>query len=109
MSEADLLVGWTTVSTIKEAQQLANGLIEARLAACVQVDGPIQSFYSWKGEIRTDKEVRLWIKYPARKDEAIQRLLNNLHPYAVPQWVSVPVERMSASYGKWVNDSCPDR
>jgi periplasmic divalent cation tolerance protein len=99
--DRDILVVTTTVPTLAQAQALGRALVEARLAACVQLEPGLQSFYRWQDRVCDDPEVRLTIKtLPARAGE-LQAFLARHHPYDVPQFVA---QRMEASpaYFAWV-------
>lgn len=96
-----LRIAWTTVETTTDAESLAREIMDSHLAACVQMDSPVRSMFRWKGKLETSEEIRLWVKYPAGNEEALQRLVNTHHPYEVPQWVSVDAETMARAYGEW--------
>ncbi|MEJ6020775.1 divalent-cation tolerance protein CutA [Ramlibacter sp. PS4R-6] len=91
----------TTVGSLDDAKRLARGLVEAKLAACVQLDAIAASVYRWEGKVCEDAETRLTIKtLPARAD-ALRAFLDEHHPYDVPQFVALPC-RASDAYGEWV-------
>jgi len=93
----------TTTETDAEARALAAGLLEARLAACVQCEA-IRSLYVWDGAVQDDGEVRLLIKTPtARRDAALDWLRAN-HPYDVPQLVAVAADVVDAPYLAWAHE-----
>jgi periplasmic divalent cation tolerance protein len=96
-----LLIGWTTVDSEPAAQQLARGLVESGLAACVQIDAGIESVYRWEGAVQTDKEWRLMVKFPESQSEAIAAYLDAQHPYDTPQWVVARAEHVAPAYLKW--------
>jgi periplasmic divalent cation tolerance protein len=102
----DIRIGWTTVETKEQAEDLAKALIEARLAACVQIDPPMKAFFPWKGVVEEGEELRLWVKYPADHEDALQALLAEKHPYETPQWIAVGAEALGASYAEWVFAEC---
>jgi len=102
MPHAKILIGWTTVDSVKAARQLATGLIAAQLAACVQVDVPVISHYVWQGKQTQTKEWRLWVKFPADNSAAIEEWLKSHHPYSTPQWLAVEAVRVAKSYQKWI-------
>ena len=93
----------TTTALREEAERIARELVEARLAACVQIVGPITSTYRWQGQIETGEEWQCWAKTRgalfARVEEAIRRI----HPYEVPEILAVPVVAGSASYLAWLD------
>ena len=101
-----LLVGWTTVGNREDAGRLARGLVENRLAACVQIDGPIASHYFWGNRAETAEEYRLTIKFiPARAAELETWLLTH-HPYATPEWIFVRAEHVAEKYLSWARTNC---
>lgn len=104
MQKSGIRIAWTTVESRKDALHLAHSLIKARLAACVQVDGPVQSVYPWKGAVETGEEYRLWIKYPANREPAIREWIAANHPYEVPQWIAVEAVEVAGNYAGWVRE-----
>lgn len=102
MSEAvhTLMVVTTTVASADDAQRLAAQAVQARLAACVQVEA-ITSHYVWQGQAHADAEWRLVCKTTPAVAPALQAWLQAQHPYDVPQLLAQPVQA-SASYAAWV-------
>src|SRR5690606_21914986 len=96
-----MLIGWTTVETAEQARALATGLIESRLAACVQIDGPITSVYRWDGAIESTPEYRVTVKFLVDRSFALETWLHNHHPYATPQWIVVRAEHVAEKYLSW--------
>lgn len=94
-------IGWTTVANAEDAEKLARELVEARLAVCVQIDGPITSFYRWEEQVAVDQEYRITIKFLAENTEKIESWMNGNHPYEIPQWLSLAAERVNNAYRKW--------
>jgi len=91
----------TTVATREDAERLARALLDRRLAACVQLDGGVQSHYRWKGELCADAEVRLTVKSLPRLLAPLQDFMAEQHPYEVPQllWQTLGA---SPAYAEWV-------
>ncbi len=98
-----ICVGWTTVETKEQADALAQGLVESRLAACVQIDGPVVSHYRWEGKLERAREFRLAVKFAEGKVADIETYLRTHHPYDTPQWVAVKATHCSPDYAAWVN------
>ena len=96
-----MLVGWTTTETEAQAQEIARGLIDRRLAACVQIDGPITAVYRWEGSTTAATEYRLAIKFLATRHLEVETWLHNHHPYTTPQWIVVRSEHVSEKYLSW--------
>lgn len=82
---------------------MARALVEERLAACVQIDGPICSTYSWQGNIEQSTEFRLTLKTCRSKLDVLLASLNQLHPYETPEilWFEVSA---SEGYANWLLD-----
>ncbi len=84
------------------AQALASGLVEARLAACVNVLPQIRSTYRWQGAVHDEAESLMVIKTGASRLAALQGWLVEHHPYDVPEVVALPVEQGLPAYLEWV-------
>lgn len=95
----------TTVGTGFDARALAHALVELRLAACVNIVERIGSVYRWEGKVEDDAEQLLVIKTADARVEALREELFRRHPYAVPEFVVLPVSATSAAYGAWLLES----
>ena len=91
----------TTVATPEDAQRLADGLLEQRLAACVQTLA-IQSAYRWKGAVQREPEQLLLIKTRAALYPAVEAHLRAHHPYELPEIVYLPIAAGSPDYLRWL-------
>ncbi|MBL9215443.1 MAG: divalent-cation tolerance protein CutA [Opitutaceae bacterium] len=96
-----MFVAWTTTGNRADADRLALGAVETRLAACAQVDGPITSFYHWDGKLNRSEEYRIWFKYLPANASALGSWIHNHHPYATPQWIEVSAENVGEKYLSW--------
>lgn len=96
------LVILCTAPNEEVAAELARGLVDAKLAACVNVIGGLRSFYRWKGEVHDEREVQLVIKTRRARYEALEAWLGEHHPYEVPEILAMPVDRGSRPYLDWV-------
>ena len=94
----DILTVTTTVGSAADAQKLARAILQGRLAACVQVEEGLTSFYRWQGKECEDPEVRLTIKTLPGCTGALQALFALQHPYELPQFVAVRMEASEAYY-----------
>ena len=95
----------TTVAADADGVALGRTLIEERLAACVNVLPPMTSVYQWKGAVEESAERQLLIKTSADRVPALERRLHELHPYEVPEFVVLSVERGSSAYLAWIAES----
>jgi len=96
-----MFVAWTTTSTQDEADRLARGAVEARLAACAQVDGPITSYYHWEGKLEQAEEYRVWFKFLPGNASALSAWVHGQHPDTTPQWIVVNAEHVGEKYLSW--------
>ncbi len=92
----------TTTDSREEARRLARGLVEARLAACVQM-ASVDSVYEWKGGIQEDAETLLLIKTRRVRYGDVETYLRRHHSYEVPEIVAVPVETGLPAYLEWMD------
>jgi periplasmic divalent cation tolerance protein len=92
----------TTMPDDPQADELARTLVTERLAACVNVHGPMSSTYRWKQTVEREAERQLVIKTTADRLAAVERRLRELHPYEVPEFLVVPIEGGSDAYLQWV-------
>lgn len=94
----------TTVASEADAQALARAILDRRLAACVQLETGVRSFYRWQGKDCDDAEVRLAIKTVPEAVPALQALFDELHPYDLPQFLGAPMAA-SPAYAQWVREA----
>lgn len=99
-----MLVVLTTAPNIEEAETLARKIIEARLAACVQILPQIVSFYCWKNAIQKDSENLLLIKTLPKKYEELEKFIQSNHSYETPEIVALSAEKVSESYLNWIKN-----
>jgi periplasmic divalent cation tolerance protein len=95
----------TTVASEEEAERIAAELIERRLAACVQVLGPIESRYRWQGKIETAKEWLCLAKTDSARYPELEATIGELHSYEEPEVVATPIVAGSRGYLRWVEQS----
>ena len=91
-----------TAASREEAARLAEMLVGARLAACVQIMPEMESIYWWEGAIRREPEFLLLAKTTAGRFAAIEREVRALHSYETPEIVALPVTDISAPYLEWL-------
>ncbi len=95
----------TTLASREQAEALARRLVDSRLAACVQIVGPVTSVYRWKGEVSRDEETLLLIKSRRGLVAAIAALFREAHPYEVPELIATQIVEGGASYLEWLGES----
>lgn len=95
----------TTAGSEAEACKIAQALVERRLAACVNIVGPVHSVYRWKGAVESAPEHLLIIKTTAAVFPRVRDAIRELHSYELPECVMLPVEGGSEEYLKWIEQS----
>jgi periplasmic divalent cation tolerance protein len=101
MSQIRACVVMTTVSNKEQAEKLARTVLEARLAACVQIQD-ITSYYWWDEKINRDAEQLLFLKTTADKYQALEAHLIANHSYDTPEILRLPVEAGFEKYLNWM-------
>jgi periplasmic divalent cation tolerance protein len=87
------------------AERLARALLDARLAACVNVVPGVRSFYRWKGEIESAAEFMLIVKTSRDLFPALRIEIEKLHPYEVPELLALPVLAGAENYLSWLESN----
>jgi periplasmic divalent cation tolerance protein len=105
MDRSDYLVALTTVAAEEDAVRLARGLLDRRVAACVNIVPGVRSLYRWKGAIEDDREHLLVIKTSADRYPALSEAIEEIHPYEVPELLALPIEAGGKRYLSWLASS----
>lgn len=92
----------TTTDTSAAAQKIADDLVAQRIAACVQVIGPITSTYRWKGSVNTSEEFMCIVKTRRALAERVEASIRSLHSYDNPEIIVMPIEGGSEDYLTWI-------
>jgi periplasmic divalent cation tolerance protein len=95
----------TTTASEEEARRIASALLERRLAACVQVVGPVESRYRWEGKIEEASEWLCLIKTAASRFGEVEAAVRELHGYDEPEVIATPVVAGSEGYLAWVREN----
>ena len=95
----------TTAASKAEAQRIARSLVERKLAACVNVVGPIESVYRWKGAVEAAEEFLCIAKTTAAATEAVQAAIKELHSYELPECVVLTIEAGGEEYLAWISQN----
>ena len=99
----------TTTERREDADRIARTLVESRLAACVQVIGPITSTYRWHGKIETAQEWQCWAKSRRELYDEVEQAIRRIHPYEVPEILALPIVAGSADYLAWLDAELNDK
>jgi periplasmic divalent cation tolerance protein len=99
----DAVVVLVTWPADRDPVELAHALVTERLAACVNVLGPVRSIYQWKGDLEDGTELQLIVKSRASALPRLFERVRALHPYEVPEFLVLPVASGSTVYLEWIN------
>ena len=89
----------------EEAERVGRIAVEERLAACVNLLGPIRSIYRWRGAIENADEMAAIFKTTNERADALIARIAGLHSYDVPCIVTWPIDKITSAYASWVEDS----
>jgi periplasmic divalent cation tolerance protein len=105
----DKFVVLVTCSSSTEAQRIARAVVNARLAACVNIlPGAVQSIYRWKGKVESSRERLLLIKTSRRRLAKLQAAVKRLHSYEVAEFMAIPIAAGSPAYLSWIEEVLKD-
>jgi len=99
---SDLILILTTMPDDDRADRLARTLVDERIAACVNVHGPMMSTYRWNGAVEREAERQIVIKTARERRAAVEARLRELHPYELPEFVVIDAAASDA-YAAWVS------
>ncbi|MBN1261950.1 MAG: divalent-cation tolerance protein CutA [Anaerolineae bacterium] len=105
MNESEFIQVITTTETRAAARRIARALVEARLAGCVQIIGPITSTYRWIDDVETEEEWLCQIKTTRALYDEVQATVRDIHPYDTPEIIALPVLEGDADYLDWLRHS----
>ncbi|HEX4060750.1 MAG TPA: divalent-cation tolerance protein CutA [Streptosporangiaceae bacterium] len=94
----------TTTDSRAEAMELGRSAVQARLAACAQVAGPVASTYWWEGGIERAEEWLVLLKLPAARFSELAAFITERHSYDEPEIVAIPIVAGSAPYLTWISE-----
>ena len=95
----------STAGSKEEASALAHKLVEERLAACVNIIGPIESVYRWQGRVESAAEFTILVKTTSAKSKAVMQRILELHSYELPEAIQIDIQDGSPEYLKWIAES----
>uniref|UniRef100_A0A6M2CKQ3 Putative conserved plasma membrane protein n=2 Tax=Rhipicephalus microplus TaxID=6941 RepID=A0A6M2CKQ3_RHIMP len=107
-SSGTFSVSYVTAPNQDVAKKLATGLVEKKLAACVNIVPGITSVYEWKSEIQTDSEVLMVIKSRSSRLDEMTKFVRENHPYEVCEVISTPIQHGNPPYLKWISEVVPE-
>lgn len=105
MDTTGAIVVFITVANGEEAVELAEMLVEVRLAACVQILPEMESIYRWQGKVERKREILLMAKSTQSKFQELERQVRAAHSYDTPEILAVPVIAGSGPYLEWLSSA----
>jgi len=93
---------YITTKNKEEAQRMGRDLLTKRLAACINILGPLTSMYWWEGAIEQDEEVALIAKTRASHMDQLIVSVRNMHPYSCPCIIALPIQGGSDDFLQWI-------
>ncbi|NPA14444.1 MAG: divalent-cation tolerance protein CutA [Aquificae bacterium] len=88
-----------------KGEEIAQKLVEEKLAACVNVVDKVSSLYWWQGKIEKDKENLLVVKTKADLFKKLVKRVKEIHPYTVPEIIALPIVDGNEDYLSWIDES----
>jgi len=101
-------MAFVTVPNEELAQKLARGLVEQKLAACVNIIPGIKSVYEWQGKIEQDGELLLMIKTRTSRIADVSKYVRENHSYDVAEVISTPIDNGNQPYLDWISKTVPE-
>jgi periplasmic divalent cation tolerance protein len=98
------MVVFVTAPTREIARTIGRALVEQKLAACANITLPVESIYSWQGQVQQEEEVLIILKTRADIFDRLTATVISLHPYDVPEIIALPIERGLPAYLNWIGE-----
>ena len=92
----------TTVEHRADAEKIARNLVEKHIAACVQIVGPLTSYFQWQGKLDSAQEYLCLIKSRSDLFTELEAAIQSMHPYEVPEILATPIIKGNAEYLNWM-------
>jgi periplasmic divalent cation tolerance protein len=107
---SDKVVVLVTCTSAAEAKKIAHAVVDARLAACVNIfPNSVSSIYRWKGRVEAAQEQLLLIKTSRKRLAKLRETVEQLHSYEVPEFIALPIVAGSPAYLAWLQESIETR
>src|SRR5262245_44204283 len=101
----DSSVIFVTTGSETEAETIAKALVEERLVACVNILPPVRSIYRWEDKVTDEREWLMVMKTTTERFSAIEKRVQALHSYQVPEVIALPIVAGAEGYLRWLRDS----
>lgn len=102
----EFIIILSTINDFLKAKEISHKLVEEKLAACINIIPQITSIYHWQNEITQDSEFLMLIKTTKTNFDKVKQKITELHPYEVPEIISLKLDDGSAPYLDWIKHSC---
>ncbi len=99
----------TTADNVELLETIASELVSRRLAACVQISGPITSIYRWQGNLERATEWQVTVKTKTDRMPAAMACIRELHTYDVPEIIATPIVDGDSEYFRWIAEQIEDK
>jgi periplasmic divalent cation tolerance protein len=96
---------FVTCASVAQARIIGRSVVTKKLAACANYLPGVQSIYRWKGKVEIAREVLLLIKTTAARLPQLEKEVNRLHSYEVPEFIALPIAAGSSDYIKWLQQN----
>lgn len=104
MDESEFVFVYSTFPDEASAKRVAEALVIAKLAACVNIHGPMTSIYAWQGQLESGPEFAAFIKTRHVSVSAVIEMARPLHPYSVPCFLELPIVSGNDDYLAWARE-----
>ena len=105
MREDTYIIVFTNCASAEKAAKIATALVAQKLAACVNIVDSMNSVYLWQGKIEHSKETLLMIKTRQALYKSVQKAIQEMHEYELPEIIAVPIEAGETNYLNWVQSA----
>lgn len=96
---------YAVFASVEEARAIGRRVIEERLAACINIIGPVTSLYRWQDNLEETEEIAAFLKTSSKAVDRLIARVAELHSYDVPCIAALPVDKALATYASWVEDN----
>lgn len=103
--KSQIAIIYTTVKKKKDAERISKMIVKEKLSACINIIPRITSVYNWKGKTVSEREYLLIIKTRKSLVDVLEKRIHYLHPYELPEFITINTEKGSMKYIKWLYEN----
>lgn len=100
---------FTTFEKKNQAKKIAEILLKEKIAGCIQIIGPVESIYTWRGKIEKQTEWLCFIKTRKNFFKKIEKIIKENHTYETPEIIAVPLNILSKEYLNWLKSETEEK